>query len=143
MSYTIDIVAAPLPESDKEAWLFIHALREKLYAHPGAPSPRMRELYDRLTARHPCITVDANGPWSDGPLINNFGETMAILGIAGGLWLAKTDPALLAERMRPMMQSDQPTADKKFMLVFGFVALIWFDVFCPRGPPSMRDRHRR
>jgi protein-S-isoprenylcysteine O-methyltransferase Ste14 len=42
------------------------------------------------------------------------------------LWLAKTDPALLAERMRPMMQKDQPLADKKFMLVFGFAALIWF-----------------
>jgi protein-S-isoprenylcysteine O-methyltransferase Ste14 len=55
-----------------------------------------------------------------------FLGTMAILGIASGLWLAKTDPALLAERMRPMMQKDQPTADKKFMLVFGLVALIWF-----------------
>jgi protein-S-isoprenylcysteine O-methyltransferase Ste14 len=55
-----------------------------------------------------------------------FLGTMAILGLSGGLWLAKTDPALLAERMRPMMQSDQPAADKKFMLVFGFVALVWF-----------------
>jgi protein-S-isoprenylcysteine O-methyltransferase Ste14 len=55
-----------------------------------------------------------------------FLGTIAILGIAGGLWLAKTDPALLAERMRPMMQSGQPTADKKFMLAFGFVALTWF-----------------
>jgi protein-S-isoprenylcysteine O-methyltransferase Ste14 len=55
-----------------------------------------------------------------------FLSTMTILGISAGLWLAKTDPALLAERMRPMMQSDQPLADKKFMLVFGFVALIWF-----------------
>jgi len=55
-----------------------------------------------------------------------FLGTIAVLGIAGGLWLAKTDPALLAERMRPMMQKDQPAADKKFMLVFGFVALIWF-----------------
>jgi len=52
--------------------------------------------------------------------------TMAILGVAAGLWLAKTDPALLAERMHPMMQRDQPAADKKFMLAFGFVALIWF-----------------
>jgi protein-S-isoprenylcysteine O-methyltransferase Ste14 len=52
--------------------------------------------------------------------------TMAILGVASGLWLAKTDPALLAERMHPMMQKDQPAADKKFMLAFGFVALIWF-----------------
>jgi protein-S-isoprenylcysteine O-methyltransferase Ste14 len=55
-----------------------------------------------------------------------FLSSMAILGISAGLWLAKTDPALLAERMRPMMQSDQPLADKKFMLAFGFVALIWF-----------------
>jgi protein-S-isoprenylcysteine O-methyltransferase Ste14 len=55
-----------------------------------------------------------------------FLGTIAILGIAGGLWLAKHDPALLAERMRPIMQSDQPAADKKFMLVFGFTALIWF-----------------
>lgn len=55
-----------------------------------------------------------------------FLGTIAILGIAGGSWLAKHDPALLAERMHPMMQSDQPAADKIFMLVFGFVALIWF-----------------
>jgi protein-S-isoprenylcysteine O-methyltransferase Ste14 len=28
--------------------------------------------------------------------------------------------------MRPMMQNDQPAADKKFMVVFGATALIWF-----------------
>jgi protein-S-isoprenylcysteine O-methyltransferase Ste14 len=55
-----------------------------------------------------------------------FLATIAILGMTGGLWLAKTDPALLAERMRPMMQNDQPAADKKFMLAFGVVALVWF-----------------
>ena len=55
-----------------------------------------------------------------------FLATIAILGVAGGLWLARTDPALLAERLRPMMQKDQPAADKKFMLAFGVVALIWF-----------------
>jgi protein-S-isoprenylcysteine O-methyltransferase Ste14 len=52
--------------------------------------------------------------------------TVAVLGLSCGLWLAKTDPALLAERMHPMMQKDQPAADKKFMLVFGFVAMLWF-----------------
>jgi protein-S-isoprenylcysteine O-methyltransferase Ste14 len=57
-----------------------------------------------------------------------FLATIAVLGVSGGLWLARTDPELLAERMRPMMQSDQPTADKKFMLAFGLVALIWFIV---------------
>jgi protein-S-isoprenylcysteine O-methyltransferase Ste14 len=55
-----------------------------------------------------------------------FLTTIGVFGIAGGLWLAKTDPALLAERMRPMMQNDQPAADKKFMLAFGVAALIWF-----------------
>jgi protein-S-isoprenylcysteine O-methyltransferase Ste14 len=55
-----------------------------------------------------------------------FLATIAILGVAGGLWLARSDPALLAERMRPTMQSGQSLADKKFMLVFGFVVLAWF-----------------
>ena len=54
-----------------------------------------------------------------------FLVTSAILGPACGLWLAKTDPALLAERMRPTFQADQPAADKKFMLTFAVVALIW------------------
>jgi protein-S-isoprenylcysteine O-methyltransferase Ste14 len=54
--------------------------------------------------------------------------TMTALGLSSGVWLAKTDPALLAERMRPMMQAEQPAADKKFMLVFGFAALAWFVV---------------
>ena len=40
-----------------------------------------------------------------------FLVTSAILGPACGLWLAKTDPALLAERMRPTFQADQPAAD--------------------------------
>jgi protein-S-isoprenylcysteine O-methyltransferase Ste14 len=55
-----------------------------------------------------------------------FLATLAVLGIGGGLWLAKTDPALLAERMHVMMQDDQPAEDKAFMLAFGLVALIWF-----------------
>jgi protein-S-isoprenylcysteine O-methyltransferase Ste14 len=43
-----------------------------------------------------------------------------------GLWLAKTDPALLAERMRSPFRPDQPTADKKLLLIFGLAILIWF-----------------
>ena len=52
--------------------------------------------------------------------------TTAALGLGVGLWLAKVDPGLLAERMKPMMQKSQPAADKTFMLVFGFAALLWF-----------------
>jgi protein-S-isoprenylcysteine O-methyltransferase Ste14 len=51
--------------------------------------------------------------------------TSAVLGPACGLWLAKTDPALLAERMRLTARDEQPAADKKFMLVFAATALIW------------------
>jgi protein-S-isoprenylcysteine O-methyltransferase Ste14 len=56
-----------------------------------------------------------------------FLASMAVLGLGSGVWLAKTDPELLAERMRPMMQ-EQPAADKKFMLVFGAAALVWIVV---------------
>ncbi len=54
-----------------------------------------------------------------------FLVTSAIIGPACGLWLAWTDPALLAERMRPTFQAGQPAADKKFMLIFVAVALVW------------------
>lgn len=54
--------------------------------------------------------------------------TTAGLGLGVGLWLAKVDPDLLAERMKPMMQKSQPAADKTFMLVFGLAALVWFVV---------------
>ena len=46
-----------------------------------------------------------------------FLVTSAILGPASGLWLARTDPALLAERLRPTFQAGQPAADKKFMQI--------------------------
>ncbi|WP_108519757.1 methyltransferase family protein [Bradyrhizobium algeriense] len=49
----------------------------------------------------------------------------AILGPACGLWLARTDPALLAERMRPTFQANQPAADKIFMLIFFLALLLW------------------
>jgi protein-S-isoprenylcysteine O-methyltransferase Ste14 len=54
-----------------------------------------------------------------------FLVTSATIGPACGFWLAKTDPALLAERMRPTFQADQPAADKKFMLAFVAALLVW------------------
>jgi protein-S-isoprenylcysteine O-methyltransferase Ste14 len=52
----------------------------------------------------------------------------ATLGPACGLWLARTDPALLEERLRPTFQAEQPAADKRFMLAFAVAALIWLIV---------------
>jgi protein-S-isoprenylcysteine O-methyltransferase Ste14 len=57
-----------------------------------------------------------------------FLATLGGLGILGGWWLAKVNPGLLAERMRPMIQEDQPKADKLFIIVFGPVAMIWLIV---------------
>jgi protein-S-isoprenylcysteine O-methyltransferase Ste14 len=57
-----------------------------------------------------------------------FLAMLGSLGIVGGLWFAKTNPGLLAERMQPMMQKDQPKADKIFMMVLGPVAMIWLIV---------------
>jgi protein-S-isoprenylcysteine O-methyltransferase Ste14 len=57
-----------------------------------------------------------------------FLTTSAALGPVFGLWLARTDPALLAERMRLTARDEQPAADKKFMRAFVAVLLIWFVV---------------
>jgi protein-S-isoprenylcysteine O-methyltransferase Ste14 len=53
---------------------------------------------------------------------------MIATGLGFGVWLAKRDPALLAERMRPPIRPDQPAADKKFLLAFGLANLVWFIV---------------
>lgn len=45
-----------------------------------------------------------------------------------GGWLAKNDPALLAERMRSPIRPDQPAADKGLLLIFLLVNVIWFIV---------------
>ena len=57
-----------------------------------------------------------------------FLAAMAMIAIACGGWLAKTDPALLAERMRPPIRDDQPAADKKIVVGFGVASLLWFVV---------------
>jgi len=50
----------------------------------------------------------------------------AVIGPACGLWLARVDPGLLAERMRLTAREEQPRSDKVFMLVFLVVAVLWF-----------------
>jgi protein-S-isoprenylcysteine O-methyltransferase Ste14 len=64
-------------------------------------------------------TLQWPGAWA-------FLATSAVLGPACGLWLARTDPALLAERLRLTARAGQPAADKKFMLVFVATAFVWF-----------------
>jgi protein-S-isoprenylcysteine O-methyltransferase Ste14 len=56
----------------------------------------------------------------------------AVVSIGGGLWLARHDPALLAERLKPVIQRDQKSWDKIFMAVmvalwFGWLVLMGVD----------------
>ena len=57
-----------------------------------------------------------------------FLATLGGLGIVGGFWFVQINPGLLTERMRPMIQKDQPKADKVFILVMGVVSMIWLIV---------------
>lgn len=54
-----------------------------------------------------------------------FLATSVLLGPLCGWWLYRIDPALLAERLRPVLQRDQPAADKIFMIVFVVAMLGW------------------
>ena len=51
--------------------------------------------------------------------------TSVLLGPLCGWWLYRIDPALLAERLRPVLQKDQPAADKVFMVSFIVAILGW------------------
>jgi hypothetical protein len=82
MSYTVAVVAPPIPADDAEAWQELDALIDQHGPVPGV----FRTFHDRLTARYPCLCslpddkVD-DGVWSDGPLWNNFGRRAAVLGM--------------------------------------------------------------
>src|SRR5262245_35632930 len=90
MSYTIDVLSVQPPLSYREALAVRDAVSDARDAGLSAgsepafepPSASMEELHRRLTVRYPCITTDPDGPWSDGPLINNFGQHAATFGIS-------------------------------------------------------------
>ena len=109
---------------------------------PGAPSSRHREtkigrsflFHGRRISGH--IRGDAAAPgrtvfylvFVGGLLFVSAGTLAwpaawiylaltAVVSIGGGLWLAGHDPALLAERLKPMIQREQKPWDKLFMSI--------------------------
>jgi len=83
MSWVIEIVPGDVPSDDAEAWKYLEDLREEDDAtldERHLPTGKMLELYHRVTERYPCIMEDPNGPWSDGPLINNFSDRLTAVG---------------------------------------------------------------
>jgi protein-S-isoprenylcysteine O-methyltransferase Ste14 len=55
-----------------------------------------------------------------------FLAAQILIGMFSGLWLARTDPELFAERMRLTARGEQPAADKLFVLVLGIFLLARF-----------------
>jgi protein-S-isoprenylcysteine O-methyltransferase Ste14 len=55
-----------------------------------------------------------------------FLAAMLVIGLGCAWWLAKSNPELLAERMRSPIQKSQPAADQKMVFVLGFAFLSWF-----------------
>ncbi len=84
MSYTVTILKPDVPADDAAAWKFLRDLVAR--SATGEVPAVYHELIDLLTARYPCICdlpddeVD-DGVWSDGPLRNNAGHAMTVLGI--------------------------------------------------------------
>ena len=73
----------------------------------------------------PAGTLDWPAAWG-------FLAEMGVLSLATGLWLARRDPALLAERLGSPFQRTQKTWDKIFVVVlmvlyFGWLVLIGLD----------------
>ena len=54
-----------------------------------------------------------------------FLVTSALLGPLCGWWLYRIDPGLLEERLRPVIQREQPGADKAFIIAFIAAIMIW------------------
>jgi protein-S-isoprenylcysteine O-methyltransferase Ste14 len=52
-----------------------------------------------------------------------FLAQMIVLSVVGGLWFARHDRGLLRERLAPLIQKEQPTADK--ILVWMFLMVVF------------------
>ncbi len=87
MSYTLKIVVPSVPAYNHEAFAFADELLAS--SHGIAPSPRMRQLYNLLTARFPCGSTGAyedgkmgECPWADQPLMQAFTGDVAVITVA-------------------------------------------------------------
>lgn len=90
MSYTIDFVVPPLPKDNGEAWEFAQSIIDG-EPEEGTPHAALVRLHDIITSVYPCLSSYARDdmaidkcPWSDGPLIRNFGQQSGRIGIQTG-----------------------------------------------------------
>ena len=87
MSYLLLITDKASLTGERDAdWKKVFELQDRLFNDPAfkSPSKSMLALYEVLIEKYPCITEDAGhaSPWSDGPLLGNFGTEIATLGFS-------------------------------------------------------------
>ena len=88
MSYTIEIYTSTLPEDDQQALALAEQIKHAYSEERGKIDLSLRKLYAQLVKSYPCQSSYSeydegieDCPWSDSPLIDNFGAQMAMLGI--------------------------------------------------------------
>jgi protein-S-isoprenylcysteine O-methyltransferase Ste14 len=67
----------------------------------------------------PAGRLDWPGAWL-------FLAELGGLGLAMGFWLARRNPGLLAERMKPVFQRAQPGRDRRLMIMAVSIWAVWF-----------------
>ena len=92
---------------------------------PGARLiPRLLVQIVAMLAVFAALLFGAAGTWrwsSAWIFLGFFG----LLTLVVSLWLAKVDPGLLEERMKPIVQRDQKAWDKLFVSLVGVLFLAW------------------
>ncbi len=85
MAYMIGFQIPPAPTDNQQAFEQFDTLAESVTIEEE-PHPIFIKVHSELTNKYPCLCdlpedrID-DGIWSDGPLIDNFGQQAAVLGI--------------------------------------------------------------
>jgi len=88
MSYTIDFVVPQLPQENEAAWESAQAIIDNEPEDCLQPHPALVRLHEVITSVYPCLSsyerddpaIDSC-PWSDGPLMQNFGLQSGRIGM--------------------------------------------------------------
>jgi protein-S-isoprenylcysteine O-methyltransferase Ste14 len=86
--------------------------------------PKLLVQIVAMLAVFAALLFGGAGTW-DWPSGWAFLALFAVLTLAVSLWLARADPDLLAERMRPPIQHGQKPWDRVFIAVLGVAYLAW------------------
>ncbi|MBC3882856.1 hypothetical protein H8K35_15790 [Undibacterium sp. LX40W] len=85
MSFIVQVTDIALPSDAAQRQKLVSRIIEEFHASDGEPSAKFAQLYQQLVAQYPCLSSYKDGTdecvWGDAPLINNFGQRIAILDI--------------------------------------------------------------